>query len=69
MVTAGLRSVFSQENPVGLVERWDDLASSLAERFPKAAELMQKSKEDVLAFRHFPLPTGKRCGALTCSSG
>lgn len=39
MVTAALRSVFSQEDAVGLVERWDDLAASLAERFPRAAEL------------------------------
>jgi putative transposase len=54
MVTAALRSVFSQEDAVGLVERWDDLAASLAERFPKAGELMEKAREDVLAFRHFP---------------
>jgi transposase-like protein len=54
MVTAALRSVFSQEDAVGLVERWDDLAASLAERFPRAAELMAQAREDVLAFRHFP---------------
>jgi len=46
--------VFSQDDAVGLVERWDDLAASLAEHFPKAAELMAQAKEDVLAFRHFP---------------
>ncbi len=39
MVTAALRSVFSQADSVGLVQRWDDLAASLAERFPRAAEL------------------------------
>ena len=33
MVTAAMRSVFSQEDAVGLVERWEDLAASLAERF------------------------------------
>ena len=60
MVTAALRAVYSQESFAGLVERWDDLASSLAERFPKAAELMQESKEDVLAFRHFLLPHWKK---------
>jgi transposase-like protein len=60
MVTAALRSVFSQEDAVGLVERWDDLAASLAERFPKAAELMEKAKEDVLTFRHFPQPHWKK---------
>lgn len=30
------------------------LISSLAERFPRAAELMLEASEDVLAFRHFP---------------
>jgi putative transposase len=60
MVTAALRSVFSKEDAVGLVERWGGLAATLAERFPKAAELMEKAKEDVLAFRSFPQPHWKK---------
>ena len=43
-----------QEKAADIEARWDDLASSLAERFPKAAELMIEAREDVLAFRHFP---------------
>jgi transposase-like protein len=54
MVTAALRSVFAQEKTGEIEARWDDLASSLVERFPKAAELMLHAREDVLAFRHFP---------------
>ena len=54
MVTAALRSVFAQETAEEIEARWDDLAASLAERFPKAAALMHEAKEDVLAFRHFP---------------
>ena len=54
MVTAALRSVFAQETAAEIESRWDDLAASLAERFPKAAALMHEAKEDVLAFRHFP---------------
>jgi putative transposase len=54
MVTAALRSVFAQETAAEIKSRWDDLAASLAERFPKAAALMHEAKEDVLAFRHFP---------------
>ncbi|MCP9941476.1 IS256 family transposase [Cyanobium sp. ATX 6E8] len=54
MVTAALRSVFAQEKASEIEARWDDLASSLVERFPKAAELMAEAREDVLAFRHFP---------------
>jgi transposase-like protein len=54
MVTATSRSVFAQETAAEIQSRWDDLAASLAERFPKAAGLMHEAKEDVLAFRHFP---------------
>jgi hypothetical protein len=54
MVTAALRSVFAQENADEILSRWDDLAASLAERFPMATELMNEAREDVLAFRHFP---------------
>ena len=54
MVTAALRSVFAQESADEILSRWDDLAASLAERFPKAAGLMQEAREDVLAFRPFP---------------
>jgi transposase-like protein len=38
----------------GVETRWDGLAASLAERFPKAAALMHGAKEDMLAFRYFP---------------
>jgi transposase-like protein len=54
MVTAAWRSVFAQETAEEIETRWDDLAASLGERFPKAAALMHEAKEDVLAFRHFP---------------
>ncbi len=54
MVTAALRSVLAQEEAAEIEACWDDLASSLAERFPKAAELMLEARENVLAFRHFP---------------
>jgi transposase-like protein len=56
MVTAALRSVFAQEDASEIESLWDDLAASLAERFPRATELMLEAKEDVLAFRHFPAP-------------
>ncbi len=36
------------------MRRWDDLAATLTERFPKAAALMHEAKENVLAFRHVP---------------
>jgi len=60
MVTAALRSVFAQETAAEILSRWDDLAASLIDRFPKAAELMNEAREDVLAFRHFPQPHWKK---------
>jgi putative transposase len=54
MVTAAMRSVFAQETAAEMESRWDNLAASLAERFPKAAALMHEAKEDMVAFRHFP---------------
>ena len=60
-MTAALRSVFAQEDASEIASRWDGLANSLAERFPRAPELMLQAKEDVLAFRHCP-PTMKLAG-------
>jgi transposase-like protein len=60
MVTAAQRSVFAHENAADILSRWDDLAVSLAERFPKAAELMNEAREEVLAFRHFPAQHWKK---------
>ena len=60
MLFAALHLVFTQEHPAGLVERLDDLASSLAERFLKVAEPMQEPKENVQAFRDVPKPHWKK---------
>jgi transposase-like protein len=49
MVTAALRSVFAQEEARDILARWEDLAASLAERFPRATELMLEAREDLLA--------------------
>jgi len=55
MVAAALRSVFTQQSAAAVEEQWDQVASMLASKFPRAAELMATAREDVLAFRHFPL--------------
>jgi len=49
-------SLFAQESAAEICIRWDELATSLAERFPKAAELLNEAREDVLAFKAFPKP-------------
>jgi putative transposase len=53
MVAAALRSVFTQQGASAVEEQWDQVASMIAGKFPRAAELMAAAREDVLAFRHF----------------
>ena len=60
MVTAALRSVCAQEEAAEIEARWEGLASSLAERFPRAVDLRLEAREDVLAFRHLPCPHWKK---------
>ena len=55
-MTAALRSVFAQQSKEAVLEQWDQVSAMLAAKFPRAAELMAKASEDVLAFPHFPLP-------------
>ena len=54
MVTAALRSVFAQESAEEIESRWDDLAASLAERFPKdhwrkiwSTNLLERVNEEI----------------------
>ena len=48
--------MFAQDSAAEIMSRWDDLATSLAERFPKPAELLHLAREDVLAFGPFSRP-------------
>ncbi len=54
MVAAAFRSIFTLTDPADVAARWDEVAATLAERFPKAAALMDSAKTDVLAFTAFP---------------
>ena len=54
MVAAAFRSIFTLTTPADVAARWDEVAAMLAERFPKAAALMDGAKHDVLAFTAFP---------------
>ena len=54
MVTAALRSVFAQETAAEIESRWDDLATSLADRFPKdhwrkiwSTNLLERVNEEI----------------------
>jgi transposase-like protein len=54
MVAAAFRSIFTLTTPAEVKTRWDEVAVMLAQRFPKAAALMDSAKTDVLAFTAFP---------------
>lgn len=54
MVAAAFRSIFTLTTPEDVKARWDEVADTIADRFPKAAELMNSTKTDVLAFTAFP---------------
>jgi len=54
MVSAAFRMIFAQPDPAAVHEQWDRTRAMLAERFPKAASLMDGAKTEVLAFTGFP---------------
>ena len=53
-VAAAFRSIFALGDAKEVSARWDEVETTLTERFPKAAALMRDAKTDVLAFAAFP---------------
>src|SRR3954451_1662529 len=53
-VVALLKTIFAQETAEAAREQWAAVADALRERFPKLAELMDASREDVLVYMSFP---------------
>ena len=53
-VAAAFRSIFALAAVEEILARWDEVAATLEERFPKAAASMHTAKTDVLAFTAFP---------------
>ena len=53
-VAAAFRSIFALATIEEILARWDEVATTLEERFPKAAASMHTAKHDVLAFGAFP---------------
>jgi putative transposase len=54
MVAALFRTVFAGIDADAVSAQWDHIAATLAERWPKAAALMEQAKPEVLAFSAFP---------------
>ena len=53
-VVALLKTIFAQETAEAAREQWAAVADALRERFPKLADLMDGSREDVLVYMAFP---------------
>ncbi len=49
-----LRSVFKQQSAAAVEKQWDQVAALHLAKFPRAADLIARAREEVLAFRHFP---------------
>ena len=56
MVAAAFRTVFAQVSAEEIARQFDHVRDMLAERFDKAARLMDSAKEELLAFSTFPRP-------------
>src|ERR671938_1178386 len=53
-VVAMLKTIFAQDTVEAAREQWRQVADALRERFPKLAELMDASRDDVLVYMTFP---------------
>src|SRR4051812_24548950 len=53
-VVALLKTIFAQDTAEAAHAQWRQVADALRERFPKLAELMDASREDVLVYMSFP---------------
>ncbi|KSZ56002.1 hypothetical protein Z045_25690 [Rhodococcus pyridinivorans KG-16] len=54
VVTAAMQTVFAHTEPDEISAQWDQVAASLEQTVPKAAEMMIEAKADVLAFMPYP---------------
>jgi transposase-like protein len=56
IVAAAFRTIFVQATPDDVSNQWDLVADSFRDAHPAAAELMDRSKHEVLAFTRYPKP-------------
>lgn len=55
-VAAMLKTIFAQESKAAAMEQWTQVADALRAKHPKLGDLMDASREDVLAYMDFPKP-------------
>ena len=55
MVAVTIRTIFAQLTPAEVADQVDKVATILKPRFPAVAALLVEAKEDLTAFRYFPV--------------
>jgi hypothetical protein len=55
MVAVTVRTIFAQLTPAEVADQVDKVAATLQPRFPAVAALLVEAKQDLTAFRHFPV--------------
>jgi transposase-like protein len=53
-VIAMIKTIFAQETTEAAHQQWEQVANALREKFQKLADMMDASREDVLAYMAFP---------------
>jgi putative transposase len=65
-ISAAVRTAFAQGDQQAATRQWRGVADSLRERFPKAAECLDRAEEDVLAFMAFPKDHWPKIASTNC---
>jgi len=65
-ISAAVRTAFAQPDQQAAARQWRQVADSLRERFPKAADCMDSAEEDVLAFMAFPKDHWPKLASTNC---
>ena len=54
MVTASVRTIFSQPDRANALEQLRKVADTLRAKYPQISEMLEEAEEDILAYMHFP---------------
>jgi putative transposase len=65
-ISAAVRTAFAQSDQQSAARQWRQVADSLRERFPKAAECLDSAEQDVLAFMAFPKDHWPKLASTNC---
>ena len=65
-ISAAVRAALAQPDQQAASRQWRQVADSLRERFPKAADCLDRAEQDVLAFMAFPKDHWPKIASTNC---